>query len=180
MSQQSFHSDFLSAQCSAILPSCHRPRHILYINLSNFHRVKSNVTSATTNRRITVEPEEKPVPKSSKGGFSLCMACTVYVYGICLKCYVAVDVGECLSRCGDMEILPVQGGFAHTFANGVMNWRYRKGSDADFKSSLFSLPLCLPLSLPRSQKFAKQLCLYFKRASILFSLFGRLCYESLR
>lgn len=38
----------------------------------------------------------------------MCMACTVYVYGICLKCYVAVDVGECLSRCGTMEILSVQ------------------------------------------------------------------------
>lgn len=33
------------------------------------------------------------------------MVCTVYVYGICLKCYVAVDVSECLSRCGNMEIL---------------------------------------------------------------------------
>lgn len=105
--------------------------------------------------------------------FSLCMACTVYVYGICLKCYVAVDVSECLSRCGNMEILSVQERCAHTFLM-VWNTEGTERSDCDFKSSFslfFSLSLSLSVfllfffSLPTlscSQKCAKQICINFK------------------
>lgn len=67
--------------------------------------------------------------------FSLCMACTVYVFGICLQWSVAVDVSECLSCGGNVEGLP--------------SWWESRRSEPDFysppsssiSSSLFYFPV---------------------------------------
>lgn len=92
--------------CTEQLPYCKKKK-----------KIKKNVRSTTTNKSIDLK--RNLYHSLQKVTFSLCMACTVYVYGICLKCYVDVDVSECLFRCGNMEILSVQERCAHTFFNGV-------------------------------------------------------------
>lgn len=80
------------------------PPQTLYKSMEviKFYKVSQIQTLA---KLIATKPEEKSFPKSLEGGFSLCMTCTVYVCGICLKFYIAVDVSECLSCCGNMEML---------------------------------------------------------------------------
>lgn len=107
------------------------------------------------------------------------MACTVYVYGICLKCYVAVDVSECLSCCGDMEILPVQDRCAHVFLQwGIAEWPEWYNCEFIFPLA-FSLRLSLSPSLCLLFFFVflffkvthKPICIYFKHVH----LFSFLC-----
>lgn len=74
---------FLSVQCGAILQS-HTPQ-TKTISINYFLLLKKIKVTTT---KITI-PEENQVLHSSEGG--LCMACTVYLYGICLWMSVCVS-----------------------------------------------------------------------------------------
>lgn len=120
------------------------------------------------------KPGEKTSPKSSEGGFSLCMACTVYVFGICLKCYVAVDVSECLSCCGDLEqtdvLTPFYGGNCWK-ARMVKLWFLFYLFLSHTHSLSLSLPLVLNKKITNQFAYISNMCIYF-----LFSVWQTLLW----
>ena len=126
--------------------TCHRLKSLV---LTIFHTVKK---SATTNTLITTWPEETYTvyTRIFRRWISLCMACTMYVYGICLKWYVAVNVSECLS----METLSVQERCA-SFYGGKL-WKCREVrwwfSSLFLSLPLYSFSLSLSLSISKIWK----------------------------
>lgn len=101
------HLNWLTTQrsfcISHAVPPCFHMGHRPHIKLP-YSEIKKSVTR-TTPSCSPHNLKRNAQQNLQKVAFHCAWHVQCNVYGICLKCYVAVDVSECLSRCGNMETL---------------------------------------------------------------------------